>query len=143
MKKWKNCIFFVMFIVLIVIPSCDNENNECNNETHNEENNNGDNISNYPLLKVVNEHSNIRINSVLLVGYEFRNISITNGNSQTFSLSNGMPGGFNDIIVSVGGWGTYSTRANFTNGRTTTVILRGSFSEGHPYYGNSHLAYIP
>jgi len=84
-------------------------------------------------LKVVNQTSG-KITSVSLVGYDFNSLSISTGQSQTFSLDNGMPGGYENINVSVTCSFTYYNRwinntFNFNKGGTTTITLSGE----HPY----------
>ena len=97
----------------------------------------------YPSLKVVNPPVSgyaRAITSVVLVGYEFLNLNITPGNSQTFILKNGMPGGYNNINVTVGYYPYFiSNKFNFSNGKTTTITLRQSLGEGSPYYNNPKL----
>jgi len=89
----------------------------------------------YPSLKVINTVTDNRfISSVKIVGYEFNNLNITSGNSQTFILQNGMPGGYENVNVIV----SYKTSnipsnsknktVNFTNGQTTMITLQGCIS---------------
>ena len=92
----------------------------------------------FPKLTVVNQHdkNGIFISSVKLVGYEFNELHINNGASQTFNLDKGMPGGFSNINITI----TYtsptryiSKEVNFINGETTTITLKGgSGAEGAP-----------
>ena len=91
-----------------------------------------DGVDEYPSLKVVNQNSSKRIiTSVSLVGYVFTNLSIEVGDSQTFTLEEGMPGGYSDIHISVsykyGGYPTASRSINvdFSDGETTTITLKG------------------
>ncbi len=86
----------------------------------------------YPSIKVMNQNNSKRIiTSVRLVGYEFTNLSIDVGDSQTFTLVEGMPGGYSDIHISVsykyGGYPTASRSINvdFSAGETTTITLKG------------------
>jgi hypothetical protein len=58
-------------------------------------------IPQYPILKVINESNESIITSVLLVNYEFHNINITGGKTQTFKLDQGMPSGNKDISVTI------------------------------------------
>ena len=83
----------------------------------------------HPTLMIVNEIGDTSrniITSVSLVDYEFRNLNILKGESQTFILEKGMVGGYNDIYVSVGhGRGGNSTKVNFQDGKNTTITLKG------------------
>ena len=86
----------------------------------------------FPQLRVVNEHQGGRvITRVGLVGYDFSDLQITMGNSQTFNLMNGMPAGHSNINIAVtfnnawgGGLRFLSRSVNFVDGETTTIILR-------------------
>ncbi|MCH7658495.1 MAG: hypothetical protein IIB05_09300 [Bacteroidetes bacterium] len=79
----------------------------------------------------MNQNNDSRsITSVSLVGYEFTNLSIAIGNSQTFTLDKGMPGGYSDINIIVShkysAWsGSVSTKVNFVDGDTTTITFKG------------------
>jgi hypothetical protein len=80
-------------------------------------------------LKVVNQSSGT-ITSVSLVGYEFKTLSIARGESQTFSLDNGIAAGYDNINVSVicsypYHFRTISNTFNFNKGGTTTITLSG------------------
>jgi len=65
------------------------------------------------------------------VGYEFNNLNITSGNSQTFALDSGMQGGYENINIIVIYGDPYSpsnsisTRVNFYKGKTRTITLEG------------------
>lgn len=96
-----------------------------------------DEIEKFPSLKIANAVTDGRyISSVKMVNYQFSNLNITSGNSQTFSLENGMPAGLSDINVIV----TYRRTAagtpsnslnkdvNFENGNTKTLTLSGCLS---------------
>ena len=66
------------------------------------------------------------INKVELVNYTFEPLQIKSGESQTFSLSNGMLGGYENIYIRVTlNQRVYSIRKNFENGKTTVVRLYG------------------
>ena len=90
---------------------------------------NDDPIEEYPSLKVVNQNeSNRKITFVVFVGYEFNNLSIAVGDSQTFALDKGMPGGYSNINVTVSystPYGDKSIKVNFSDGATTTITLKG------------------
>jgi hypothetical protein len=124
MKKYKQAGFIVC-LVMLSIASCSF----------------GDK---YPLLKIENQYDGKYISSVSLVGYEFSNLSILYGNSQTFTLGEGMPGGYNNINIQVGyrsGSAIWyiSNQFDFKDGDVTIVTLKGSSLEGHPDYNNSRL----
>lgn len=98
----------------------------------------------YPLLKVVNQYEGRSIKSVSLVGYDFNNFDIAAGNSQCFSLDSRMPGGYQNINITVTyGSGTsnwfISNVFDFSDGLTTIITLNGISSEGHPYFNNTCL----
>ena len=96
------------------------------------------------LLKVINHYESRSITSVTLVGYEFNNLLITAGNSQSFALEKGMPSGYTNINITVGyssGTATWyiSKEFDFIEGEVTTITLKGSNLEGHPDYNNTRL----
>ena len=129
MKTWKQSVFisiFAIFSLIFTVIACKDDNGITNNE-----NNNNGLEQNYPILKVVNKHSNASISYVRLVGYDFNNLNISPNESQSFSLTQGMPGGFNNINVSIGMYGG-SIKVNFANGKTTTLTLIGGWAEGSP-----------
>jgi hypothetical protein len=89
-------------------------------------------IEKYPSLKIVNAVSdNNYISSVSLVGYDFNYLNIASGNSQTFTLENGMPGGYKSINVTISirvfmtPIGSLSKTVNFNDGDTTIITLKG------------------
>ena len=115
---------FVIFILVIAISACDT----------------GQQSPQYPSLKVVNQYSGKSINSVALVGYDFENLLITSGSSQTFTLDGGMPGGYTGINIIVSyGFPSVSNKFDFSDGKVTTITLYGSDVEGSPYYNNTLL----
>jgi len=83
----------------------------------------------YPKLKVVNQYADKYISAVSLIGYQFDNLHIDSGHSQTFALDNGMPGGYNDINILVtyrapfASW-NISNSFDFYDGETTTITLK-------------------
>lgn len=110
------------FGVILTFTACC----KCNESNNNEQ---------YPSLKIVNTVSDGRfISSVNIVGYEFNNLNITSGNSQTFTLENGMPGGYENINVTVSFQtstipaGSLSKTVNFKKEETTTITLKGCSS---------------
>jgi hypothetical protein len=101
----------------------------------------------YPSLKIANQNNDSRIiSSVSLVGYDFTNLSIAIGESQTFTLDKGMSGGYSDINIIVhykysATSESVSTKVNYKDGETTTVTLKGCISfEGCQGF---YLEYIP
>lgn len=69
------------------------------------------------------------------MGYSFTSIEISEGESQTFQFNDGMPGGYENISISVrygppaSLWGQ-STSVNFTDCESTTVSLTGCIGDG-------------
>ena len=89
-----------------------------------------------PKLEVVNDlqecfyasQSKPRINSVLLVGYEFKNITIEIDESMTFTLDDGFPAGLENVEITV--QGIYGIQGfgekidvDFIEGKTTRIRL--------------------
>lgn len=116
-------IIFAIIGLLLAFTACNKENND------------DDDIEEYLFLKVVNQtnDSNSRsITSVTLVGYDFTNLNITKGNSQTFNLDSGMPGGYENININVRLSGpqivSKNIQVNFKNGETTTITMKGCIS---------------
>ncbi len=107
-------VVFAIFGIVLAFTACDK-----------------DNVEEYPTLNVVNQNSdNYPITSIHLVGYDFENISIAVGSSQTFALDGGMPGGYKDIYIKVGfsyanTTGYVSTKVNFNKGENTTITFKG------------------
>jgi hypothetical protein len=113
---------FVIFSMLLAVAGC-NKNDDDSDEEE------------YPFLMVVNQtnDSNSRaITSLELVGYEFNNLNITEGNSQTFNLDSGMPGGYEDVNINVRLSGPQIVLRNievdFNKGETTTITMKGCIS---------------
>jgi len=144
MRKWNLFFFLTVFLIITMVSSCDNnhENNnqECNNSGDSGETGGNNTDNSYPKLTMVNLHAISSVVSVSIVGYEFRSLNIARGNNQTFSLMQGMPGGYTDINITVGFRSHpassvlyVSRNINFFNGKTTTVTLRGGEGEGGQY----------
>lgn len=103
------------------------------------EGNNNNTGSSYPKLKIENDvnqdnthtSSNYYISSVSLVNYKFEPLYIYDGESQTFVLDKGMPGGYDNILVYINydpiSTGVvsriYRKKYSFQNGKTTIVKL--------------------
>jgi hypothetical protein len=87
----------------------------------------------FPSLKIVNSVSDDkRIFAVNLVAYDFNSLNISSGNSQTFTLESGMPGGYDNINVTISlrnsaniPIGSLSKAVNFKKGEITTITLKG------------------
>ena len=91
------------------------------------------NDSSFPKLKVVNDMKNtgVFIYKVELVNYKFEPLEILGGESQTFSLDNGMPAGNENIYVRVfhsQSNNGISIKKNFIDGEITSVRLYGANS---------------
>ena len=90
----------------------------------------------FPSLTITNNKSNIGIHTVSLVGYSFENLSINKGESKTFTLSNGIDGGLNNVNVqltwSCGGKNNWraSKSLNFKDGENTSIDVVTSFVQG-------------
>jgi len=142
MKKYNIIVFLFIICLVNIFLACDNDTaNNCsicdngsmdNNCPTCDNNSNGNNDQiKISTLRVVNNFETIII-SVSLVGYEFNSLNITHGNSQTFALAGGMPGGYNNINVIVryrnsagSAVRSINKNYNFINGGTTTVTLSG------------------
>jgi len=92
----------------------------------------------YPVLKITNSINDDGrfITSVKLVGYEFSNLNITKGNSQSFVLDKGMPANLNNINV-IATYKTTATPANSVNtngnfiiGDTSRFVFKGCVTFG-------------
>ena len=67
---------YAIFVIVLAFTACSSGDDEV------------------PSLKVVNQSADNKvITTVRLVGYEFVNLNIGIGDSQTFTLGEGMPGG--------------------------------------------------
>ena len=126
---------FAIFGMILAFTACHKDNDSID-------------VEEYPSLKIMNQVSDSRyISSVRLVGYEFNNLNITSGNSQTFALDKGMAGGYENINITVSYRTPYvpsnsiSTSINFNKGEITTIMLKGCISyEGCDGY---YLEYNP
>ena len=133
MKKGRICfiLIFALFGVIFVLLGCENPRGQ--DHTYNQTPPPPPQV-NHPSLRVVNEtpgwSDSTVITAVTLVGYEFRNIRIYPGSSQTFQLDRGMPGGYTNInvTVQVGPGNLIANRRsntfNFVAGEMTTIRLR-------------------
>ena len=125
MKK----LFYLMIVCLFFV-ACNNNTN-----TTTETGNNTDkNAVSYPYLNVENAISGTSsvVMAVSLVNYDFTPLGIKGGQSQTFVLDRGMPGGYDNILISItfGVPGQaqryYRIYKSFQNGTTTIVRIKSS-----------------
>jgi hypothetical protein len=122
---------FLSLIGLFVLISCGTEPTSSMTNSNDEIESSG---QDFPKLRVSNSNhcsTNIKIKSISLVGYTFNDLSINDGESQSFSLSNGMNGGLTDINVNVSyqyGYNTWtnSLKVSFTYGIETHIVLKMS-----------------
>ena len=129
MKKLLNVPVLAIIGIALIFTACDKDNE-----------NDIVPVVEYPSLKLVNETTHDKpIYYVRLVGYEFTNLNIGRGESQTFVLDKGMSGGYEDLYVTVGykrysTIGAYiSTTVDFYKGEITTITLKGyAVGEGSP-----------
>ena len=91
-----------------------------------------DDGNSYPSLRVVNDicdGANKDIDYVELLNYGFGSINIASGEEQTFALDDGMPGGLDDIRVTVNFSGPQISYryidVDFVNGETITITATG------------------
>ena len=86
-------------------------------------------------LTISNQKDIINVTQVSLVGYDFDNISIGYGESRTFTLDNGINGGWNNVNVDIyhrcgsRGWSD-SVSKDFTEGENTTITIIDCFANG-------------
>jgi len=120
-KVYWGTIFAVLGL-LLTITACNKENDD-------------NDLEEYPFLNVVNltnDGNSRSIISIELVGYEFNNLNITEGSSQTFDLDSGMPGGYEDVNINVRLSGPQivlkNIQVNFNKGDTTTITMKGCIS---------------
>lgn len=119
---------FTILIVIVSFTACNKDDDSIDIE--------------YPMLTIENQLEDYwrPIIGVSLVGYKFNNLDIKpKGDSQTFTLDKGMPGGYENINVTVsyirysGIIGYASIKVDFNKGETTTIHLTGcSGAEGCP-----------
>lgn len=108
----------ISFLVIILFPSCNTTSNDDNS---------GNDENAFPYLSIKNQSTESRlVIRVGLVGYDFNDLRIENGESIIFELNNGMPAGHNDVNVNA----TYvqasrnfttSLKVDFTKGDTTVL----------------------
>jgi len=120
---------FVIVGITIAFSACGssvNSNEEADDEVSED--------SQIPYLMVVNQNTDsYPITAVRLVNYEFNSLEIDVGDSQTFTLDDGMPGGYSDINIIVsyrraGNQYSMNIEKDFTDGETTTVRMKGCIS---------------
>ena len=86
-------------------------------------------------LTISNQNDIISIRTVSLVGYEFEDIKIDYGSSRTFTLDNGINGGYDNVNVNVrfycgARYWTVSVSKDFIQNENTTVTLVDCFANG-------------
>lgn len=120
--------FFTLTVGIVMIVGCKKESKD-----------NQGQLDGPPSLLIKNESTDHwPIKAVEMVGYTFNLLEIDKGESQTFTLDNGMPGGYSDInlIVRYGPTGAIwyaSKKVDFSDGQVTTVSMKGCrSSEGCP-----------
>ncbi len=127
-------IFFILLLSFLLFNGC---SDDCVCDDQN------DNLisEEYPTLRIVNLNTGgMTISSITLIDYEFSNLSINKDESQEFTLSRGMIGGYDDIYVTVhlrtGNTprGKISGEFDFVDGETTTITLIGCSGEGCDEY---------
>lgn len=118
MKK-KHILIVSLLLITFCFISCVNA-----------ENNSSESPS-YPSLKIVSNYSGY-IYRVGLVGYSFDDLRIVNNESKTFELKSGIPGGNDNVNVTVSfrpdsihidSRNPASIKCNFQNGKTTVITL--------------------
>ena len=119
MKK----ILVLVFACLLFASCKDNQNNS----------------PTYPKLQVKNAcngtSDGFAITAVELVNYSFTPLDIKVGESRTFTLDKGMPGGYDDVLVVVhygpsGAIRKYQIRKDFNDGEITVVKIVGYQGNG-------------
>ena len=84
-------------------------------------------------LTIFNQHDDISIREVSLVGYEFENISIEYGQARTFTLDNGINGGLTGVNINVkyycgARYWTGGATKDFIQNQNTTLTLVDCFA---------------
>jgi len=86
-------------------------------------------------LTIFNQYDDISIREVSLVGYEFPDLSIDYGESEIFTLDNGINGGYDNVNVNVKfycgarNW-TGSVSKNFIQNEENIITLVDCFANG-------------
>ena len=86
-------------------------------------------------LTINNQNDIISVRKVSLVGYEFEDIEIDFGEMRSFTLDDGLNGGYNNVNINVRyycgarHW-SESISKNFTQGENTTVTIVDCFPNG-------------
>ena len=138
-KTFKTFIFTLCIITLFIFSGCkQNTGAESNNTTQTQTQTETNNIT---YLKVISKYEGYSSGSkknqgyiyrIGLAGYNFDDLRIEYNESKTFEL-NGIPGGFDNVNVSVSfrpdptsyayNSSPTSIKCNFTKGATTTLTL--------------------
>jgi hypothetical protein len=129
LSTMKTQLTLIAALLMIVITSC-NKDCDCDDDKPPVD-------ESYPFLRIVNDNTNeATLTSVRMLNYEFDNLNIEIGESQMFTLEEGMPGGYENINVRVA-WsrstwqnGSENAEFNFGDGDITTVAFKGCISFG-------------
>ena len=104
----------LLLFALILLTSCNSPTSSCE-------------IADEPSLKITNNACGI-IEEVSLVGYDFKNLAIGEGESKIFNLGDGMSAGLDNVNVNV--IATTTTRGfngsitvDFMSGQTASIEL--------------------
>lgn len=110
----------VLFLSVILLTSCKSPTCSCDVE------------ADAPLLKVSNNTCGI-ISSVSLVGYTFNNLAIEENDSKTFTLTDGIQAGLDDVNVNVQAYRSITgfngdISVDFVSGQVTSIsLIQGTF----------------
>lgn len=114
----------ILLLSVILLTSCNFPTCSCNEE----EEEGGD----APKLKVSNNTCGI-ISSVSLVGYTFNNLAIEENDSKTFTLTDGIQAGLDDVNVNVQAYKSITgfngdISVDFVSGQVTSIsLIQGTF----------------
>ena len=110
----------VLLLSVILLTSCDAPNCSCEFDENGEP----------PKLKVTNTTSCGHLHTVSLVGYQFESLYINKDESKTFTLTDGIPAGLEDVNVYVLGSNSSGTKGlgdnitvDFVAGQTTSIKM--------------------
>ena len=86
-------------------------------------------------LTISNQNDIISIREVTLVGYEFKDIEIDFGQARTFTLDDGINGGYDNVNINVryycgARYWNGSVSKNFTEEENTTITVVDCFPNG-------------
>ncbi len=137
----KTTFIIPLFLFFLFLSSCnsnvDNSNVDNNTNTGNSTENTNDNTNKNAFLEIVNKYPDFSISTIRLVGYSFEYLDILYNESKTFELTNGIPGGYDNVnvIISYNFIRAVATndyakkvRCNFEKGKITTITLNSDGS---------------